>query len=102
MTKLVCSVFPKDGVQTSLNRKEIISLIPSVLHAKTKTATTKTYPFEVDNRKLNGVYYGFSKNMTKNVKQVHTYLFDNKKYTPGEEVKKISRQVQADYKKSRE
>ncbi len=102
MTKLVCSVFSKDGAQTSLNRKEIISLIPSVLHAKTKTATTKTYPFEVDNRKLNGVYYGFPKNMTKNVKQVHAYLFDNKKYTPGEEVKKISRQVQADYKKSRE
>ena len=76
MTKLVCSVFPKDGVQTSLSRKEIIALLPSVLHAKTKTATTKTYPFEVDNRKLNGVYYGFPKNMTKNVKQVHTYLFD--------------------------
>ena len=102
MTKLVCSVFPKDGVQTSLNRKEIIALIPSILHAKTKIATTRTYPFEVDNRKLNGVYYGFPKNMTKNVKRVHAYLFDNKKYTSGEEVKKISKQVQADYKKSRE
>lgn len=75
-------------VRTNISKKEILSMIPSI---KSYSVTENFgWPYEVDGRLINKVWYGVPIDLEKNVSMLHKQLFNQDDYTPSETVKNIS------------
>ena len=56
---------------------------------------SKAYPFDSEDERYNGIYYGFPLTACKNVRKAHEYLFGTQDYEPTEEMGKISKKIEA-------
>ena len=87
--KLIDVVLPQ--CITSLSSKDMTLL--SLNLPRYKMVDSQAYPFQSEDERYDGIYYGFALDVYSNVQQAHAYLFDCQDYTPTEELEKISEKV---------
>ncbi len=88
--KLISTVLPQ--CKTSLSNNQMTKMTLSLL--RYQIADSQAYPFDSQDEKYNGIYYGFPLTAVSNVKKAHKYLFGTKDYVPTDELQKISGKIQ--------
>lgn len=87
--KLISTVLPQ--CKTSLSNNDLTKLTFSM--ARCKIEDSQAYPFQSEDERYNGIYYGFPITAKTNVTKAHEYLFGTKNYEPVEELQKISAKI---------
>ncbi len=87
--KLINTVLPQ--CKTSLSNDALTKLTFSMARCKIKDS--QAYPFQSEDERYNGIYYGFPITAKSNVIKAHAYLFGTKDYEPVEELQKISAKI---------
>lgn len=86
---LIDTVLPQ--CVTSLSDSELTSLSLSMIRSSIEDS--QAYPFDSDDSKYNGIWYGFPLTTKSNTIKAHAYLFGTEDYEPSEELCKISKKV---------
>lgn len=87
--KLIDTVLPQ--CVTSLSDSEMTDLALSMVRSSIKDS--QAYPFDSEDSKYGGIWYGFPLTTKSNTIKAHEYLFDTKDYEPTDELCKISKKV---------
>lgn len=80
-----------DKISTNYSSGEVMDILAYL--AKYDMEETKGFPTKLWGGKIDGVWYGVPVTLESNVKEMHSYLFDEKDYKPSSTVKKISDQI---------
>ena len=91
INRLINAVLPQ--CVTSLSGSEMTRMCMALPLYDIKDS--KAYPFDSEDERYNGIYYGFPLTAYKNVRKVHKYLFGTQDYEPTEEMGKISKKIEA-------
>lgn len=83
------TVFPM--IASSVDMSDVISLAKGIL--KYHLSETTGFPFEHTEKRVEGMDYVFPKDLTKNVSELHKFLYGTEGYEPSEAVRKISETV---------
>ena len=78
-------------IYTNIEKKEILSLIPTV--ASYKIVESKGWPYKTQGITLNGVWYGPPITLEENVVKLHEELFSEKEYKVTNKLKEISEKI---------
>lgn len=87
--KLIDTVLPQ--CKTSLSGDAMTKLSLSL--PRYKIADSQAYPFDSEDERYGGIYYGFPTTAAENAKQAHEYLFGSASYEPSEELSRISEKI---------
>lgn len=87
--KLISTVLPQ--CKTSLSNNDLTKLTLSM--ARCEIEDSQAYPFQSEDERYNGIYYGFPITAKTNVTKAHKYLFGTKNYEPVDELQKISAKI---------
>jgi len=78
-------------VRTNISKNNILALIPSI--ASYNVTDNFGWPYEVDGKIINKVWYGVPVNLEANVSKLHKQLFNQDNYTPSATVQTISNDI---------
>ncbi len=85
------SVLPQ--ISTSLTSDEILQL--GMDFPRYKIADSDGFPFDSEDIRYNGIYYGFPLTLKSNVVKAHEFLFGTKDYEVSQELSTISGKIEA-------
>lgn len=89
MNAFVDKILPE--VQTNIKMSEITSMLTKVTSFNIKESTG--WPYEVQGKTINGIWYGVPKTLKTSVQKLHQELFDDEEYETTETVNKISQTI---------
>lgn len=87
--KLISTVLPQ--CKTSLSDNDLTKLTFSM--ARSSITDSQAYPFQSEDERYGGIYYGFPITAKSNAIKAHEYLFGTKNYEPTDELQKISAKI---------
>ena len=87
--KLISTVLPQ--CKTSLSDNDLTKLTFSM--ARSSITDSQAYPFQSEDERYDGIYYGFPITAKSNAIKAHEYLFGTKNYEPTDELQKISAKI---------
>ena len=91
LNRLINTVLPQ--CVTSLSTSELTGMCMAL--PRYHIEDSQAYPFDSEDERYNGIYYGFPLTAYRNVVKAHEYLFGTQDYEPTEEMGKISKKIEA-------
>lgn len=82
-------------LSTNIKKEEIYQTIPNIL--KYHIVNNTGWPYNINGKTINGVWYGVPTSLEKDVSKLHDNLFGTKNYNPSETVKQISNEINSKF-----
>ena len=89
LNNVINKILPK--MKTNLSSLEILTLVPSLLHANLNSSFG--WPYDTVGVQIDGDFYGPANTLESNVKKLHEEVYGQTGYEPSDTVKEISNEV---------